>query len=155
MHIYTMYSTTIELNIFHIYMTGVIIHSGFFGEKKAYIFRDFRQLPHDSNLTINCLLRVLSANKDKLGRMLFLQLDNCYRENKNRYILTFSSLLVDLQIFDEVNYLLIFLFLFHNLYVNHIMTPVIVWWNFNHYYIHVECVLNRNIVVWRSIYRGK
>ena len=35
---------------------------------------------------------------------LFLQMDNCYRECKNKYILGFCALLVEKSIFKEVSY---------------------------------------------------
>ena len=43
-------------------------------------------------------------NKEKLGEILFLQLDNCFRENKNKFLLSFASLLVDLEVFKEVSH---------------------------------------------------
>ncbi|XP_073254276.1 uncharacterized protein [Porites lutea] len=49
-------------------------------------------LPH-----ANCL-----SKEGRLPPFLFLQMDNCYRECKNRYILGFCSLLVEKEIFQEV-----------------------------------------------------
>ena len=40
--------------------------------------------PHGSNITINALLIVLFELKDNLSDVLYLQMDNCWRENKNR-----------------------------------------------------------------------
>ena len=40
--------------------------------------------PHGSNITINALLRVLFELKDNLSDVLYLQMDNCWTENKNR-----------------------------------------------------------------------
>ena len=70
--------------------------------KIPYIFMDAREVPHDSNMTINILMKVLLDNKERLGRKLFLQLDNCFRENKNKYVLGLASLLVEYDIFEEV-----------------------------------------------------
>ena len=67
----------------------------------AYI--DLRQFPHDPNLTINVLLRALYLNRQHLGRTLNVQLDNCFRENKNRHVVCFASLLVEYRIFTEVS----------------------------------------------------
>ena len=42
----------------------------------------------------------------QLGQLpptLYLQMDNCWRENKNRYVLCFLALLVELGIFKKVN----------------------------------------------------
>ena len=38
----------------------------------------------------------------KLPTRLFIQMDNCGRENKNQYVLAFLFLLVELKVFDEV-----------------------------------------------------
>ena len=56
--------------------------------KQAFGFYDIMQFSHDSNLTINALLKVLTdrfASGDPLPRVLYVQLDNCFRENKNKY----------------------------------------------------------------------
>ena len=38
----------------------------------------------------------------RLPTRLFIQMDNCGRENKNQYVLAFLFLLVELEVFDEV-----------------------------------------------------
>ena len=38
----------------------------------------------------------------RLAPFLYLQLDNCVRENKNNFIICFLALLVDLDIFEKV-----------------------------------------------------
>ncbi|XP_015749773.1 PREDICTED: uncharacterized protein LOC107329609 [Acropora digitifera] len=60
--------------------------------------------PHDSNLTLSVLLHIfLELSKEgSLPPYLFLQMDNCYRECKNKYILGFCALLVEKSIFKEV-----------------------------------------------------
>ena len=63
---------------------------------------DVKEVPHDSNLTMKIILKTLLENKDRLGRVLFLQLDNCYRENKNKFLLSLASLLVEEKVFEEV-----------------------------------------------------
>lgn len=50
---------------------------------------DLKHIQHDSNMTITCNLWTLVKHKDTLGKDLFLQMDNCYRDNKNRYLLSF------------------------------------------------------------------
>ncbi|XP_070534490.1 uncharacterized protein [Ptychodera flava] len=60
------------------------------------------QFPHDSNLTMNILLEVLVESKDHLAKALYLQLDNCFRENKNRFLLSLMALLIQLDIFEEI-----------------------------------------------------
>lgn len=62
---------------------------------------DIFQFPHDSNLTCNFLLQIL-LKLEKLPKILYLQLDNCWRENKNRYFFGFVGFLVQKKIFDQV-----------------------------------------------------
>ncbi|XP_053384146.1 uncharacterized protein LOC128550076 [Mercenaria mercenaria] len=79
------------------HLVGVIVHGiGNYG------FFDYYQYPHGSNLTIHCLLSTLYMQKDSLPDTLYLQMDNCARENKNRYILGFLCLLVEKDIFKKV-----------------------------------------------------
>ena len=59
------------------------------------------QWPHDSNLTINIVMRVL-LRMDIIPDRLYLQMDNCWRENKNQYVLAFLGVLVKLDIFKKV-----------------------------------------------------
>lgn len=79
----------------------VLIHTDNAEGRIPLIFYDIKHLPHDSNLTIHCLSAALLKLKGKFGKSLFLQLDNCFRENKNKYVLSFVSLLVELKIFKE------------------------------------------------------
>ncbi len=88
------------------HLTGAIIHG-----KQAEAYFDLHQWPHDPNLTINILARVIEGHFSqvlqrggKLPSTLYLQLDNCARENKNQHVLAFLALLVELCVFQEVNY---------------------------------------------------
>ena len=58
---------------------GVIAHG-----VAVYGFWDLFQFPHSSNLTITCLLNTLISLKDSLPPVMYLQMDNCWRENKNQ-----------------------------------------------------------------------
>ena len=60
------------------------------------------QWPHDSNLTINVLMKAL-LRMDSITDRLYLQMDNCWRENKNQCVLVFLGVLVRLDIFKKVN----------------------------------------------------
>ena len=56
-------------------------------------FLDLMQYPHDSNLVIEVIMRVLREIKEKdsiLPEVLYLQLDNCYKENKIDLYLLFA-----------------------------------------------------------------
>ena len=78
---HTVYCSTFTSSLWKLrtHLVGVIAHvRGIFG------FFDHYQYPHGSNITINALLRVLFELKDNLVDVLYLQMDNCWRENKNR-----------------------------------------------------------------------
>ena len=81
---------------------GSIVHTGVTGGKIPFAHLDVNQIAHDSNLTMNILLEVLSEARNHLAKVLYLQLDNCFRENKNRFVLSLMELMVDLDIFEEV-----------------------------------------------------
>ena len=84
-----------SVNLWHLrtHFTGAIVHG-----KGSSGYLDFLQYPHDPNLTINVLLRTLV---DRFKR-LYVQMDNCARENKNQMVFGFMDLLVEQDIFTEV-----------------------------------------------------
>ena len=87
------------------HVTGVIMHTKASYAKLVYCFVDLIQYPHDSNLTLTVILNVLVdfvKINSYLPEVLYLQMDNTCRENKNRFVLTFSAVLVHLQIFKKV-----------------------------------------------------
>ena len=82
------------------HLTGCVVHGvGNFG------YFDFIQWPHDCNLTITTLLFTLAniAHNGYLPRRLLLQMDNCVRENKNKYVFGFLALLVEKKSFNEAS----------------------------------------------------
>lgn len=81
------------------HLTGVLNHG-----REALGYFDLHQWPHDSNLTINVLLRAL-LRMNKVPDTLYLQMDNCWRENKNQYVMTFLAVLVHLGIFKKVRHI--------------------------------------------------
>ena len=64
-------------------------------------FIDLNQYPHDSNLTINIIWRMMLRVKE-LPPILYIQLDNTGRENKNRYVIAWCALLVEYGVYEEV-----------------------------------------------------
>jgi hypothetical protein len=70
--------------------------------KEAYVYIDITQFPCDCNLTITIVMDLLRRYADKPARKLHVQMDNCFRENKNRYVLSWSWLLVHFGVYDEV-----------------------------------------------------
>ena len=83
--------------VFHrTHLTGAINHG--YG---VYCYIDLLTWPHDANLMINVLVDVL-LKRDALAPVLYLQLDNTARENKNQYVMAFLAYLVQEGIFSEV-----------------------------------------------------
>jgi hypothetical protein len=54
---------------------------------------------------MNVILDILDRYQSKPSRKLHIQLDNCFRENKNKYVLSLGWMIVHLGIFDEVRIL--------------------------------------------------
>ena len=84
------------------HITGALIHG-----RRFYAFVDVHMWPHDSNLTMNIFLSILLDQSKEVGlpSILFLQLDNCSRENKNQFVFGLLALLVQKKkkIFKEVS----------------------------------------------------
>ena len=74
---------------------GCIIYSGNYVNKRKIVFYlNHDQFPQSSNMvvsTIQKLLEVIVKDSVKLPRKLHVFADNCYRENKNRFVISFSS----------------------------------------------------------------
>lgn len=93
------------------HLVGAIAHSGLTDHgKKTFCCFDLFEYPHDPNLTITVLVEVLKSFKDNLAEVLYLQLDNCWKENKNKYVMFFLALLVELMVFDKVTQSFIYIF---------------------------------------------
>ncbi|XP_064641945.1 uncharacterized protein LOC135496514 [Lineus longissimus] len=90
------------------HITGIKIHCSPTEDTDsviAIVYVDVNEYPHDSNLTISILLDVLLVlmHHRIFKPKLHLQMDNCWRENKNRYILSFLFFLVHIDVFEEVS----------------------------------------------------
>ena len=72
------------------HLTGAIAHG-----RRTYAFIDIHLWPQDSNLTVkfNICLQIL-VRQERLPPCLYLQLDNCFRENINQFLFGFVALLV-------------------------------------------------------------
>ena len=80
------------------HLTGAICH----GDGLVYTYLDLFLWPHDCNIVINIILDILSRQRH-IPPVLYLQLDNTARENKNQYLLAFLAYLVEQRVFKEVN----------------------------------------------------
>ena len=88
------------------HVTGILLHTKCAYGKLAFAFVDLLQYPHDSNLTVTLLMKTLHHFADMYSRLpetLYLQMDNTCRENKNKYVFGFCSILVELKIFKKVS----------------------------------------------------
>ena len=95
------------------HITGVILHTKAPGGKLVYSYVDLIQYPHDSNLTLTVIIDSLVrfTKSYNLPKVLYLQMDNTCRENKNKYVLTFCAILVHLNIFEKVvSYVVMYVF---------------------------------------------
>ena len=84
---------------------GALVHTEAESGKHSYAFFDLLQFPHDSNIVIEVILRILINLKNtgqQLPETLYIQLDNCFKENKNKYLFSFCSLLVSKKVFSKV-----------------------------------------------------
>ena len=67
----------------HTHVTGVICHG--VGQKKCHLYTWFDRFPSGSDVVNTIIPDVLSRLEGPLPPTLHLQMDNCWRENKNRY----------------------------------------------------------------------
>ena len=71
-----------------------------------YVFLAHEDIAGDPNWTIESLYQIFKREEQKraagLPRILYLQLDNCFRENKNTYLFAWLSWLVERSVFDHV-----------------------------------------------------
>ena len=102
--------STANLQRLRTHLVGVIAHSGLYPMGKALFgYFNLFQWPHDSNLTMNIILFILHGTLNTevgIPPVLNLQLDNCWRENKNKHVFTLLSLLVEWSVFDKVLYII-------------------------------------------------
>eukprot|EP00105_Crassostrea_gigas_P042039 XP_019926187.1 PREDICTED: uncharacterized protein LOC105336278 [Crassostrea gigas] len=78
-------------------LVGVIVHG-----IGVYAFFDLFEYSHSTNLTLSVLLSVIYMLRESLPDVFYLQMDNCARENKNRYLLAFMAYLVGKGVFRKI-----------------------------------------------------
>ena len=88
------------------HLTGVLDHTRADHGKQVFIFLDILQWPHDSNLTASIINRSLFIHMERsngqLPPVLYVQMDNTSRENKNKYVLGYFAFLVESGVFRKV-----------------------------------------------------
>ena len=90
-----------------IHLLGALVEGGtsFKGDPSCYLYTMSDKWEHGSNQTIELLQRTLldiESKKKQLPPVLFLQADNCWRENKNRFVMGYLSWLIKRGIFREI-----------------------------------------------------
>jgi hypothetical protein len=80
-----------------LHLVGVLVHG-----IGSYVYMCTESIASDSNLTIECLLRTIVKLKRPLPPVLYVQADNCSRENKNMYVLGMLAQLVQMKVFRKV-----------------------------------------------------
>ena len=89
-------------------ITGVIIWSKIYGNsnRKVICYIDHDQFEQGSSKLVSILYRVIQQLvkdfNDRLPKYLHLNLDNCWRENKNQFLFSFCSGLVGEGVFTEI-----------------------------------------------------
>lgn len=84
----------------HHHVTGVLEH----GQRKPYLFTWTDKFACDTNITINCLLKVLEdvSNDMSLPPTLYIQADNSAKDNKNFILMGFLASLVQQNVFKKI-----------------------------------------------------
>jgi hypothetical protein len=90
-----------ELERLNVHVTGVLVHNA---KQRAFVYTWLDNFPADSNVSIQVILDVINRMKAKgpLPPTLYIQADNCWRENKNKYLLGFLHCLVEEKVFTKI-----------------------------------------------------
>ena len=92
-------------------ITGVIQTSGLYEKNRKVRFHyNHGQFEQGSNKVVSMLYNnIIDFYKEHkfLPPKLFLNLDNCWRENKNQFMLAFLYFLVEIGVFEEVEFMLL------------------------------------------------
>jgi len=96
------YSTCEKLKL---HLTGIINHT----HADRILYGSFDHWPHGSNFIVSLLNDYLKNLQIKLEQehkewpsTMFIQLDNCWKENKNKYFFSYLATLLYLNIFEEI-----------------------------------------------------
>ena len=88
------------------HLIGCILTNGNFPGDKVYkIFLNSDQFAQDSNKTVSQIQDALEFSQERLGKLprkLLVQTDNCSRDLKNQFVLSYFYLLVERGVFDEI-----------------------------------------------------
>ena len=88
-----------EENFIQLHVVGALIFNGVMSSR---IFINFPNIHNDPNLTITIIQNIIETWQGELPPVLYLQLDNTSRENKNQVLLAYLNMLVQRKIFKKV-----------------------------------------------------
>ena len=88
-----------QLILLKTHVVGYLLHEKTMMPK---VFTVTDRWKHDSNLTIETLIRSLTTATKPLPEVLYIQADNCWRENKSQKVFSFLAWLVKEDIFRKV-----------------------------------------------------
>ena len=88
-----------EENFIQFHLVGCMV---FNGKMCPRVYFTTPNIYNDANLTITIIHHVLTHWSGKLPQVLYLQLDNTSRENKNQIVFGYLSMLVEMRTFQKV-----------------------------------------------------
>ena len=92
-----------ESCLLQMHVVGCLI---FHSQLHSKVFLNYPTLHNDGNLIITIMQRILNEWENKLGGIppiLYLQLDNTSRENKNNLLFTYLHMLLVKKVFKKIN----------------------------------------------------
>jgi hypothetical protein len=69
---------------------------------RSHVYLNYPNVHNDSNLTIHVIQHVLNGWEGELPPVLYLQLDNTSRENKNKFTMAYLNMLVEKGVFKKI-----------------------------------------------------
>ena len=79
------------------HIIGVLVNDAEF-----YVIRHYDHWAGDPNMTISVLFQAIRKLKKPWPPNLYIQLDNCIKENKNKYVFFICAMLVHFKVFTMV-----------------------------------------------------
>jgi hypothetical protein len=85
-----------------VHVMGVLVHG-----RGAFVYLTSKRTSNDSNLSIDCLIRTLLQLPAPLPPVLYLQGDNASGDTKNKFVMAFLAILVQMNVFKKVKFSLL------------------------------------------------
>ena len=82
-----------------VHVVGCLVFNHCF---RAKVYLNYPNIHNDSDLTIHMIHNVLNELEEDLPPILYLQLDNTSRENKNKFLMAYLHMLVEQEVFKKI-----------------------------------------------------